>query len=51
MALGEKLWERKGKNRGPDFIKSIGNNVVAIVTFEALDPMWMRSNIAPWEWK
>ena len=27
------------------------NNVVALVTFEALDPMWMESNITIWEWK
>ena len=27
------------------------NNVVAVVTFEALDPMWMESNITIWEWK
>jgi hypothetical protein len=27
------------------------NNTVAIVTFEAQDPMWMESKIAVYEWK
>jgi hypothetical protein len=27
------------------------NEVIAVVTFEALDPMWMEFNIAIWEWK
>jgi len=27
------------------------NDVIAVVTFEALDPMWMESNITVWEWK
>jgi hypothetical protein len=49
MALGEKLLEAKGKSGGLDFIESIGNIVVSIVTFEALDPMWMELNIAIWE--
>ena len=26
------------------------NNTVAIVTFEAQDPMWMESKITIWEW-
>ena len=142
MAIGEKLWEGKGKTSGPGFIKSIGmegvtseyswmaqvkgmgrakgidgtvnvtaismtppkgvgaakdqgifmtmtgdmgvakgfdlmkmtvggkpmavglwsfmtmsekigwmNDLIALVTFEAADPMWMEFNIAIWEWK
>ncbi len=27
------------------------NNLIAVVTFEALDPMWMEFNVAIWEWK
>lgn len=27
------------------------NEVIAVVTFEALDPMWMEFNVAIWEWK
>ena len=27
------------------------NDLVALVTFEALDPMWMESNITIYEWK
>ncbi|MDQ1281344.1 MAG: hypothetical protein QG670_2609 [Thermoproteota archaeon] len=27
------------------------NDLVALVTFEALDPMWMDSNITIYEWK
>ena len=27
------------------------NNLVALVTFEALDPMWEQSNITIYEWK
>lgn len=27
------------------------NDLIAVVTFEALDPMWMELNIAIWEWK
>jgi hypothetical protein len=27
------------------------NNVIAIATFEALDPMWMESNLTIYEWK
>jgi|SRR5271157_2242263 len=27
------------------------NDVVALVTFEALDPMWIETNITVWEWK
>jgi len=27
------------------------NDLIAIVTFEALDPMWMEFNITIWEWK
>ena len=26
------------------------NNVIALVTFEALDPMWMEFNVIVWEW-
>ena len=27
------------------------NDLIALVTFEALDPMWMESNITIYEWK
>jgi hypothetical protein len=27
------------------------NNTIAVVTFEATDPMWTEMNIAIWEWK
>jgi hypothetical protein len=27
------------------------NDLIAIVTFEALDPMWTELNITIWEWK
>jgi hypothetical protein len=27
------------------------NDLIAIVTFEALDPMWTEFNITIWEWK
>jgi hypothetical protein len=27
------------------------NDLIAVVTFEALDPMWTDLNIAIWEWK
>jgi hypothetical protein len=27
------------------------NDTIAIVTFEAADPMWMEMNITIWEWK
>jgi hypothetical protein len=27
------------------------NDVIALVTFEALDPMWEQSNITIYEWK
>lgn len=27
------------------------NDIIALVTFEALDPMWMESNITIYEWK
>ena len=27
------------------------NDLIAIVTFEALDPMWMEFNVTIWEWK
>jgi hypothetical protein len=27
------------------------NDTVALVTFEAADPMWMELNITIWEWK
>jgi len=27
------------------------NDIIALVTFEALDPMWMESNIIIYEWK
>ena len=26
------------------------NNTIFLVTFEALDPMWMEMNVAIWEW-
>jgi len=27
------------------------NDTIAVVTFEAMDPMWMELNITIWEWK
>ena len=27
------------------------NDTIALVTFEATDPMWTELNIAIWEWK
>jgi len=27
------------------------NNTICLVTFEAMDPMWMDINVAIWEWK
>jgi hypothetical protein len=27
------------------------NDLIAIVTFEVLDPMWMEFNVTIWEWK
>jgi hypothetical protein len=27
------------------------NDTIALVTFEATDPMWMEMNITIWEWK
>jgi hypothetical protein len=27
------------------------NDTIAVVTFEATDPMWTELNIAIWEWK
>ena len=27
------------------------NDVIAVVTFESKDPMWMEMDIAVWEWK
>ena len=27
------------------------NDTIALVTFEAADPMWMEMNITVWEWK
>ncbi len=27
------------------------NDLIALVTFEAMDPMWMEMNITIWEWK
>ncbi len=27
------------------------NDTIAVITFEAMDPMWMELNIAIWEWK
>jgi hypothetical protein len=36
MAIGEKLWE---------------DETIALITFEAVDPMWMEMNITIWEWK
>jgi len=27
------------------------NDLIALITFEALDPMWMEFSIAIWEWK
>ena len=27
------------------------NDLIALVTFEALDPMWMESNVTIYEWK
>ncbi len=27
------------------------NNTILLVTFEAMDPMWMELNVAIWEWK
>jgi hypothetical protein len=27
------------------------NDTIAVVTFEATDPMWTELNVAIWEWK
>ncbi len=27
------------------------NDTIAVVTFEAMDPMWMELNVTIWEWK